>query len=30
MKYFKTFEEFQGMSSTGVDDAGGVVVAGAH
>jgi hypothetical protein len=26
MKYFKTFEEFQGMSSTGVDDAGGEVL----
>jgi hypothetical protein len=26
MKYFKTFEEFQTMSSTGVDDAGGEVV----
>jgi hypothetical protein len=26
MKYFKTFEEFQGMSSTGVDDNGGEVV----
>lgn len=26
MKYFKTFEEFQGMNSTGVDDTGGEVV----
>ena len=26
MKYFKTFEEFQGMSSTGVDDTGGEVL----
>ena len=26
MKYFKTFEEFQGMNSTGVDDSGGEVV----
>jgi hypothetical protein len=26
MKYFKTFEEFQGMSTTGVDDAGGEVL----